>query len=206
MMPRLLTLTAALALSTSAALAAPGDIHRVTAELVNLRAGPSDDANVRSQLPQSEQVIELRRDGNWVGVRSLRTGEEGWIFGRLLEPVALSTLSGGIPPVTAGFGELSQSFDRLVGWMDLRRGFSMVDSVRSVDGSTLEVVAKPDWLRAASEEEHLLATVAIYEMWKNHQNSAPVSVVLIEATGERYIVIDDANGAIPLVSRVNASG
>jgi hypothetical protein len=29
-------------------------------------------------------VIELTRDGNWVGVRVLQTGEEGWIYGGLL--------------------------------------------------------------------------------------------------------------------------
>jgi hypothetical protein len=90
--------------------------------------------------------------------------------------------------------------------MDQRRRFAMVDSVRMVNGNALEVVAKPEWLRAGFDEEHLLATLAIYEVWKNHQNSAPVSVRLIDSTGGSYIVIDDATGAIPQISRVDASG
>ena len=57
--------------------AAPGDLHRVSAERANLRADPSDDSNVRGQLERGEQLIELVRDGEWHGVRVMRTGEEG---------------------------------------------------------------------------------------------------------------------------------
>ena len=37
--------------------AATGDTLRVVGERVNLRAGPSDDANVRSQIVQGEQLL-----------------------------------------------------------------------------------------------------------------------------------------------------
>ena len=81
-----------------AALAAPGDIHRVTgAEIVNLRAGPSDESNIRGRVDQGDEVIELTSEGNWVGVRVLDTGEEGWIYGGLLERVAQSGLLPGDP-------------------------------------------------------------------------------------------------------------
>lgn len=61
---------AALALpGTSSLLAAPGDTLRVVGERVNLRAGPSDNATVRAQVMQGEQLLELQRDGNWYGVR-----------------------------------------------------------------------------------------------------------------------------------------
>ena len=48
------TLTAALAAALAAALplaalAGPGDVHEVTADLVNLRASPSDAASVRDR-------------------------------------------------------------------------------------------------------------------------------------------------------------
>ena len=58
---------------------------RVTAELANLRSGPSDANTVRSQVQQGEELIELAREGNWRGVRVMRTGEEGWIFADLVD-------------------------------------------------------------------------------------------------------------------------
>ena len=91
--------TLTVALLGGAALAAPGDIHRVAgADVVNLRAGPSDESNIRGRVDQGDEVIELTGEGNWVGVRVLDTGEEGWIFGGLLERVARA----GSCPATRG--------------------------------------------------------------------------------------------------------
>jgi len=44
----------------AAALAAPGDLHRVTAERVNLRAEPAEDAAVRRRLGPGEELLEDR--------------------------------------------------------------------------------------------------------------------------------------------------
>lgn len=194
--------TAALALvATSAASAATGDTLRVVAERVNLRAGPSDNANVRSQILQGEQVLELRRDGNWYGVRVLRTGEEGWMFGNLLEPLSPSAL-GAVAAVepTSGFRELAPDFDRLLGNLSQRYGFPLFASVVQAGGNRLELTVSPQWLRAGSADEHLLAATAVYEMWKNHQNGAPVEVVMLEPGGKRYLTIDDAREDGPLLT------
>jgi Bacterial SH3 domain len=190
------------ALDGGPTLAAAGDTHRVVGERVNLRAGPSDDANVRTQVVQGEELLELARDGNWYGVRVLRTGEEGWIFGDLVAPVATTTLGGGggASVATAGFGDLSRDFDRLMGQLAQRHGFPLFDQVRQLDGTTLEATLAPDWLRAGSADEHLLAATAIYQMWKNHQNSAPVRVLVLEPGGERYITIDETQGADSLLT------
>ena len=190
------------ALDGGPALAAAGDTHRVVGERVNLRAGPSDDANVRTQVVQGEELLELARDGNWYGVRVLRTGEEGWIFGDLVAPVATTTLGGGggASVATAGVGDLSRDFDRLMGQLAQRHGFPLFDQVRQLDGTTLEATLAPDWLRAGSADEHLLAATAIYQMWKNHQNSAPVRVLVLEPGGERYITIDETQGADSLLT------
>ena len=60
------------------ALAAPGDIHRVSgAEVVNLRAGPTDTSNIRGRVDQGDEVIELTRDGNWVGRARAADGRGG---------------------------------------------------------------------------------------------------------------------------------
>jgi uncharacterized protein YgiM (DUF1202 family) len=171
----------------------------VTAERVNLRAGPSDDANVRGQLTQGEQVIELRSDGNWYGVRVLRTGEEGWIYGDLIERVAESTLGeGGIG--SAGYSDLSQDFDKLMANLSQRLGHPLFRGTPRTNGNELRAELSPAWLRAGSAAEHLLTATTLYQMWKNHQNSAPVRVMLLDPTGADYITIDETVAAAPLVS------
>lgn len=192
-----------LGLATPPAMAAVGDTLRVVGERVNLRAGPSDDANVRSQILQGEQVLELRRDGNWYGVRVLRTGEEGWMFGNLLEPLTPTTLGAEAVQIpSAGFREVAPDFDRLLGNLAQRYGFPLFESVRPEGNNELQVTLSPHWLRAGSADEHLLAATAVYEMWKNHQNGAPVLVEMLEPGGKRYLTIDDAqkNGSLLTVA------
>lgn len=189
------------ALAAYPSLATTGDTLRVVGERVNLRAGPSDEANVRTQVLQGEQLLELRRDGSWYGVRVLRTGEEGWIFGDLVEPVAASTLgSGEAGETNAGFQDLSRDFDRLMGTLARRYGFPLFERVQQAGGNTLEATLSPQWLRAGSDDEHLLAATAIYQMWKNHQNGSPVRVALLEPGGKRLITIDDTQGPDKLLT------
>ncbi|HET6468974.1 MAG TPA: SH3 domain-containing protein [Geminicoccaceae bacterium] len=180
-----------------AAYAAPGDVHRVTAETVNLRAGPSDQTNVRGRIQGGEQVLELTREGNWYGVRVLRTGEVGWIFGDLLQLAAASALgqaNGPVEPESAGFRELSSGFDQMMQAINRELGMSVFDRVEPVQGDRLKVRAHPDWLRATSRDAHLMAATAIYEMWKNHQNSAPVQVVLTDGDDDYVTIADEATG------------
>ena len=174
----------------------------MTAERVNLRTGPSDTANVRGQILQGEQLLELRREGNWYGIRVLRTGEEGWIFSDVIQTVTPSTLgsAGGQAALTAGFGDLSRDFDRLMGSLAQRAGYSLIERASQKGGDTLEVTMTPEWLRSGSTDEHLFAASAIYQMWKNHQNSAPVRVVLLEPGGEPYVTIDETGPAESLLS------
>ena len=189
-------LLTSLALTTTAALAAPGDIHRIAgADLVNLRAGPSDQTNIRGRVEQDDEVIELTREGSWVGVRVLETGEEGWIFAGLLETVAPSGLSPGTAGTDAGFLQLSESFDVLMRRINTQLGYPVVDTVEQTGDGTLRIVPTRQWLRDGSREAHMMAAAAIYQMWKNHQNSAPVGVVMADASGEDYITIrDEATG------------
>ena len=110
------------------AVAAPGDIHRVAhAETVNLRPGPSNESNVRGTVQQGDEVIWLRRSDSSLGARVLRTGEEGWIFSALLEPVSRSTLGTGAPTPAEDVGVLSWSegFNRLFASIDADNGYPM---------------------------------------------------------------------------------
>jgi hypothetical protein len=188
--------TLTLALLGGAALAAPGDIHRVAgADVVNLRAGPSDESNIRGRVDQGDEVIELTGEGNWVGVRVLDTGEEGWIYGGLLERVAASGLVPGDPDLMdegdGGFLQLSEGFDRLIRRINRGLGYRMVEQAAAVGDGVLEVTPTPAWLRGASRDSHLMAALAFYQMWKNHQNGRPVTMVMTDDRGQDYIRIAD---------------
>jgi len=198
-----LTSLALVAAATGAAMAAPGDIHRIAgADVVNLRAGPSDQTNIRGRVEEGDDVIELTREGSWVGVRVLDTGEEGWIFGGLLETVSQSGLSPGTEGTDAGFLQLSESFDVLMRRINTQLGFPVVDAVEQTGDGTLRVVPTQQWLLNGSREAHMMAAAAIYQMWKNHQNSAPVAVVMADAAGEDYITIrDEASGPSLSIAR-----
>lgn len=185
------------------AAAAPGDIHRVAhAETVNLRAGPSNESNVRGTVQQGDEVIELARSEAWYGVRVLRTGEEGWIFGELLEPVASSTLGAAGAPAPAadvGFLRWSEGFNRLISGINADLGYPMVRSVEQPKPDLLQVTPTTQWLINGSREAHLMSALAIYEMWKNHQNGAPVRIVILDDQGREYIrVVDQDN--VPILS------
>jgi uncharacterized protein YgiM (DUF1202 family) len=187
----------ATALST-AALAAPGDIHRVTgADVVNLRAGPSDESNIRGSVHAGDEVIELTRDGDWIGARVLPTGEEGWIYGGLLEQVAASGLVPGDPVAwsgrDAGFMQLSESFDHLIRRFNGDLGYRMVDDVVQTGDGVLQVKPTPAWLRAGSRDAHMMGALAFYQLWKNHQNGRPVALVMTDDRGEEYIRIVDGD-------------
>lgn len=192
---------AALALGAAGggALAAPGDIHRVSgAEVVNLRAGPSNDSNIRGRVEQGDEVIELTSDGNWFGVRVLQTGEEGWVFGDLLQPVAQSGLlprDGGTEGAgeDAGFLQLSEGFDQLIRRLNRDLGYRLVEDAVPVEEGVLQVTPTADWLRGGSRDSHIMAALAFYQMWKNYQDGRPVTLVMPDDQGQEYIRIADGS-------------
>jgi hypothetical protein len=181
---------------SGSALAAPGDIHRVSgAEVVNLRAGPTDTSNIRGRLEQGDEVIELTREGNWIGARVLRTGEEGWIYGGLLERVSQSGLlpgqagDGG----DAGFLQLSEGFDRLMRRVNGDLGYRTVEDATQVAEGVLQVRPTAAWLRSGGRDAHIMGALAFYELWKNYQDGRPVTLVMTDEQGADYIRIADGD-------------
>jgi Bacterial SH3 domain len=189
---RSLPLVAALSVILFGAMAsaAPGDLHKVTAERANLRAGPSDKTNALGQVQRGDELIELQRQGDWFGVRVLRTGEEGWVYGNLVQLSAATRLAR--ETAAAGFKDLSPGFDSLVRSIEQRYGYQMIDRVETTENRTLRVIPTREWLIYGGRQEHLLAALAFYEMWKNKQKDEPVNVFLMDEKGGQYITISDA--------------
>ena len=62
------------------------DFLVVTSDGVNVRFAPSEHARIRARAHRNQRVVALERQGSWVHVRVVRTGQEGWIYGSLLAP------------------------------------------------------------------------------------------------------------------------
>lgn len=88
---------AALMACGGAAWAATGDALVVTADVVNVRFGPTTEARIKMQVYRDQQVIELEREGEWLRAEIADTGgEDGWIHQSLL-----ASPSGGPPAAEA---------------------------------------------------------------------------------------------------------
>jgi uncharacterized protein YraI len=189
-------LTAALAgllacgLLAGSAAAATGDLYRVSGETVNLRSGPSDSSTVRSKVERGDELIELRRERGWLGVRVVRTGEEGWIFQDLVERIARTQL-GAVALPDVGFRGLSPEFNDLVAGLGEELGYAVVDKVEMTGGDALRVTPSPNFLLNAGRDAHMALAMAIYQLWKNHQNQRPVRLDFNGPGGGPYIAIED---------------
>ena len=134
----------------------------------------------------------MRREGNWLGVRVLRTGEEGWLFSDLVKRQTASTLGGGeAAPAQAGFEQMSPGFDGLVATIGERLGYRFADKVDQTGNGALRVVPTPEWTYNTGRDAKMYAALALYQMWKNYNNGRPVTVTL-GSQGPSAITIADA--------------
>jgi hypothetical protein len=177
------------ALLAGAAAAAPGDLYKVSGERVNLRSGPSDGTTVRSTVDRGDELVELRRERGWLGVRVVRTGEEGWIFQDLVRRVARTQL--GSPLVDAGFQELSLQFNQLISALGEELGYALIDKVEMTGGDALRIAPSNNFLINAGRDAHMALAMAVYQLWKNHQNQRPVRLDFVGLDGAPYIAIED---------------
>lgn len=178
-----------LMLFAAGAWAAPGDVLKVTAERANLRAGPSDKTDASGQVQRGDELIELQRQGDWFGIRVVRTGEEGWVYANLVQLASATRLGRETAP--AGFKDLSPGFDSVVRNIEQRYGYQLIERVESTDGRTLRVTPTREWLIYGGRGDHLFAALAFYEMWKDRQKDQPVTLSLMDEKGSEYITISD---------------
>ncbi len=176
-----------------AALAWPGDVYKVTGERVNLRAGPTDQAPVRSQVLQGEELIELAQQGRWLGVRVARTGEEGWVFSELVRRTAQTTLGRRVS--TANFSRYSREFDGLIEAINGELGFPMVAALDQGPNNTLRVTPTPEWMLGTGRDAKLYAAVALHQMWRNH-TGRPANVAMLMNNTPFLSVSDTSTGPV----------
>lgn len=193
----------ALALAAPA-VAATGDVYKVTGAKVNLREGPSEGTTALTTVKQGDELIELRRQGNWLGVRVLASGDEGWIYDDLIEQVAQSRFERSTGAVS--FKDLSEDFARLIERINTHLSYPLAVRLEQREGDTLRVAASREWLLHTNTDVHLLAALALYEVWKDNQNNRPVKLVLNDDRNEEYIVISDTSKGPQVTVRSPAKG
>ncbi len=66
--------------------AAEGDPLSVSKQNVNVRAGPSTNAEILLTINAGEPMIEVATKGEWFFVEFTNLGKTGWIYGPLLDP------------------------------------------------------------------------------------------------------------------------
>jgi len=70
---------------SNAARAAEGDRLSISRQNVNIRTGPSTNAEVLLTINAGEEMIEIAEKGEWFFVDFPRHNKQGWIFGPLLD-------------------------------------------------------------------------------------------------------------------------
>jgi hypothetical protein len=194
------TAAAVTAVAASAAVAAPGDVYKVTGERVNLRAGPSDQSAVRSQVLQGDDLIELTQQGRWLGVRHARTGDEGWVYGDLVRRVSQSSLGRRVS--AAGFGKYSRDFDSLIETINGELGYPMVAAIDQGPNNTLRVTPTAEWMLGTGRDAKLYAAAALYQMWRN-VTGRPGSVALMYGNAP-FVTVNDGNAGPVMAYEVPA--
>jgi hypothetical protein len=58
-------------------------------------------------------------------------------------------------------------------------------------GDALRVTPSPNFLLNAGRDAHMALAMAIYQLWKNHQNQRPVRLDFNGPGGGPYIAIED---------------
>ncbi|MDQ2693935.1 MAG: SH3 domain-containing protein [Pseudomonadota bacterium] len=178
-----------LALTATAAVADPGDLYKVSGERVNLRAGPGNEAAVLGTVEAGDELIELQQEGDWLGVRVLGSGDEGWIYNDLVQRVAQSRLTRPATPMS--LGDISPGFGQVVERVNEYLGYPMIDRVETLDDGTLRITPTRDWLLRTGTDAHVMAVMAFYQLWKSHQDDRPVSLVLLDGQNDSYLTLKD---------------
>lgn len=196
---------AGLVLIGGSAWAASGDLLVVTGDRVNVRSGPSTDAQVQTRLTRDQQVTEIERQGDWVRVEIERAdgGEEGWIHGSLLAATegTAEEPSPGVPepavgPAAAdlpGMARFRESVTYLNSRAQQVAGVDLFTSVQPVGAGVVQVSITDDWATVppAGQRSYLNTLV---DRWAAAQASAgPVSVQIIDSAGT--VIMEKSSGS-----------
>lgn len=132
---------------SSASEAAPGDVLLVQANEVNVRQFPSLEATVLTRLNRGSRVVEVRREGDWIRIRSERPDRvQGYVHGSLLRPASSSDVRADHEPTDERILNLTWDVSKKLEQV-LREIGQLEDDVSELKHRLIRLESKVDRLR-----------------------------------------------------------
>lgn len=182
-----LTLFVAAFSYTYNSVAATGDELIVTESIVNVRAGPSTDAEPLIKLLKDRKVTEIQRQDNWVEVETHRDDiKTGWIHKSLLRKKAAATQNTSSP---TRFDHFMQRFNDYNEIIKKQNGIIYFTEAKDKGKGEIEVIATQAWISGDSE----MRNAELHEIFKLWSDVVPVgssiSVHVLDEQGEQYMLM-----------------
>jgi uncharacterized protein YgiM (DUF1202 family) len=176
-------------LVTASSFAATGDELIITGDIVNLRTGPSADAEAPIKLLQGRKVIEIQREDGWVEVETHREDiKTGWVHESLIAKITATakqnrTLS------NKRFKRFMQRFNDHNEVIKKQNGDIYFSNVKDKGDGTIEVIATEAWLDAEREERGTSLN-EIFRLWSDVVPvGSSMSVIVFDKQGEQHMLM-----------------
>jgi Bacterial SH3 domain len=163
-----------------------GDELLVNESLVNVRSGPSGEAEPLFRLKGGRIVIEIRRENNWIEVETNHEAHPtGWIHKTLLSKI--NVLENTSSPTR--FDNFIQRFNEYNVSINNENGIIYFTEVREKNKKEIEVIATQAWISSTSETKNNSLS-EIFKMWSDVVPvGSSISVHVLDEHGERYTVM-----------------
>lgn len=170
----------------SNSLAATGDELIVIESLVNVRAGPTTDAESLIRLSEGRKVTEIQRQNNWIEVETNRDDvKTGWIHKSLLSKI--TTTQNTSSPTR--FDEFLQRFNDHNEVIEKQNGVIYFTEAADKGNHEIEVVATQAWISSTIETRNNSLS-EIFKMWSDVVPvGSSISVQVVDEQGERYTLM-----------------
>lgn len=176
------------------AVAEPGDALIVTGNLVNVRSGPSLDDPVIMRLEQGRKLVEVRREGDWVEIKSVRKDiESAWIHQKLVAKVS-APVPTPVPEYedaeqTALFNLFNRAFIEMNENIKSETGNTYFLKAKNLGDGVVEITATDAWLNSPREgKEKDLSE--IFTIWDAAMvDLSHITVFIVNEGGERLMTM-----------------
>lgn len=167
-------------------LAAPGDSFLVLGNNVNVREGPSLNYPVVLKLHKGHKVMEFQREGEWVEIRTGKTGEKsGWIHSSLLGQESVDA-----PTKTTGnkkFQKFKTDFDELNARINKKMGITFFTKAEELGNGIIQVTATDAWVNTPKPDKANTIRV-LFELWDTAEGSgSPIAVYIVDKQGNQHM-------------------
>jgi len=171
---------------TSNSVAATADELIIIESIVNVRAGPSKEAEVLVKLSKDRKVTEIQRQNNWVEIETHRDDvKTGWIHKSLLGKAA-ATQNTSSP---TRFDHFMQRFNDHNEVIKKQNGVIYFTEAKDKGNGQIDLIATQAWISSNIEMRDTVLN-EIFKLWSDVVPvGSSVSVHVLDVQGEQYTVM-----------------